>query len=102
MLAGKLPFEAKTTLEMMLMHVGSTPPCPSEISPNLDPSFDLPLLCMLEKDPCKRPSSLTEALETLSQAALSLGIDPSHESVSISPKLHIALENSPQTKSLSL
>ncbi len=87
MLAGKLPFEASAALELMLMHVGAPPPRLSEVVPGLDPAWDEPVLRMLEKDPERRPATLSEAFEGLLQTAESLGIAQDPVRISLSPEV---------------
>jgi len=68
MLTGSLPFQAGTALELMLMHVGSPPPAPSSVRPELGEELDAPLLKMLEKAPEARPATLDEAVQAMVHA----------------------------------
>lgn len=87
MLAGRLPFEASAALELMLMHVGTPPPRLSEVVEGLDPAWDEPVLRMLEKDPERRPDTLSEAFQGLLRAAESLGIAQDSVRISFSPEV---------------
>jgi serine/threonine-protein kinase len=91
MLAGKLPFEASAALELMLMHVGTPPPRLSEVVEGLDPAWDEPILRMLEKDPERRPATLSEAFQGLLRQAESLGIAQDSVRISFSPEVHSAI-----------
>lgn len=92
MLAGKLPFDANTALELMLMHVGTPPPRLSEVVEELDPVWDEPVLRMLEKEPDRRPASLSEAFEALLRAAQSVGIGAEPMRISIPPDVREVIQ----------
>jgi len=57
----QLPFEAETAVEVMTMHLRSTPPMPSELWPDVPKALEELLLAMLAKQPEKRPSLETVA-----------------------------------------
>ncbi|MCC6521038.1 MAG: serine/threonine protein kinase [Polyangiaceae bacterium] len=72
-LAGRRPFDGDNAMEVMLAHLQSAPPRLSQHAPHLSPALDAPLLCMLEKDPARRPASAGEAIEALARAASAAG-----------------------------
>lgn len=90
MLTGTLPFDAKTALELMLMHVGTPPPKLSEHG--VDPVMDEPVARMLAKEPENRPPSLSEAFSDLLVAAKSIGVEEEALRISISPHMRAAIE----------
>jgi eukaryotic-like serine/threonine-protein kinase len=64
-LTGRLVFQANTPAQMLVHHVQTQPPRPSEVSELQFPrDLELVLMQCLEKDPAKRPSSALE-LETM-------------------------------------
>jgi transcriptional regulator with AAA-type ATPase domain len=64
-LTGRLVFQANSPAQMLLHHVQTPPPLPSEISELPFPrDLEIVLMQCLEKDPAKRPSSALE-LETM-------------------------------------
>ncbi len=91
MLTGRLPFEAKTALEMMLKHVGSPAPKLSDVVEQLGTAMDDAVLKMLEKDPEDRPANLTEAFSALKSAAALHGVESS-STISISPSIQAAID----------
>jgi serine/threonine-protein kinase len=68
LLAGRLPFDGRNVLELFKQHAYRAPPPPSELNPDLPPSFDAPLLAALTKDPETRTSSAEELRWALLQA----------------------------------
>lgn len=68
LLAGKLPFEAQSIAEMLRLHAYADALRPSEINPELPPSFDGPILSALSKDPRKRLSSADDFRLALQRA----------------------------------
>lgn len=57
LLTGRLPFEYDDASKMMLAHVETSPPVPSDLRDELPPAFDRVLLEALEKDPHVRTAS---------------------------------------------
>jgi serine/threonine-protein kinase len=92
MLAGRLPFDARAALELMLMHVGTEPPKLSETVDGLDSALDGPVLRMLEKDPDRRPSTLTEAFDALQRAAESAGVPQGSFRISLTPEIQKTIQ----------
>ncbi|MFW5740143.1 MAG: hypothetical protein ACOC1F_07235, partial [Myxococcota bacterium] len=90
MLTGKLPFEANTALELMLMHVGTPAPRLSSEVEELAP-LDAPVLAMLEKEPDKRPASLSASFGSLLEAAERVGVEAESLRISISPEIREAV-----------
>jgi serine/threonine-protein kinase len=82
MLTGSPPFDGASVMDILLKQISETPPAPSSRNPEIA-ALDAPLLRMLEKDPEKRPSSLTQGLDALAAAAgtplenAAVNIDPS-------------------------
>jgi serine/threonine-protein kinase len=61
LLTGKLLFQASSAFEMAMHHVQKQPLSPSEISETeIPPELNRIVLACLEKDPAKRPQSMTE------------------------------------------
>jgi eukaryotic-like serine/threonine-protein kinase len=76
-LVGARPF-AGDVMDLMMQHVQTAPPKPSSRAP-LPVELDAPLLAMLEKDPDKRPSSASEAVRELEEAAVRAGLASGRE-----------------------
>lgn len=74
MLVGQMPFDGESTVAILMAHLIQAPERPSEVTPDLSPEFDAPLLAMLQKDPNARPSSAGEALTALRRAAERAGV----------------------------
>lgn len=65
LLTGRLPFQGRSTAEMLSHHACTPPPPPTTFAPELGPSVDAVLLRGLEKRPSRRwpgPRSFTRAL----------------------------------------
>ncbi len=69
LLTGKLPFEGDDLMDLLIKQTTVQPPSMSSVCPELPASLDAPVLRMLEKDPEKRPASLTAAVDELTRAA---------------------------------
>lgn len=67
MLTGKLPFMADSTVEILVKHINDAPPEPSKLRPELTAYTSSSILRLMSKVPDERPSSLSEAMTTLSQ-----------------------------------
>jgi serine/threonine-protein kinase len=65
MLAGKVPFERATSVNILMAHVGEPPPPMREVNPNLVCSRDFEDLVMrcIAKDPAERFMSMDEVLQ---------------------------------------
>lgn len=72
-LTGQLPFDARTSLDIMFKQIHENPRPVSEICPDLPPSFDAPLAAMLAKGAAERPANVEVALDSLAQAAIAAG-----------------------------
>jgi serine/threonine-protein kinase len=57
----QLPFEADSAVEIMMQHLRSAPPRPSELWPDIPASLERLLLDMLAKEPDERPSMIEVA-----------------------------------------
>jgi serine/threonine-protein kinase len=66
--AGRSPFAATSTLEVLQAHVEQVPPPPSRFNPRLPPELEAPILACLEKDPEARPPSAAALRERLTAA----------------------------------
>ncbi|UQA56037.1 serine/threonine-protein kinase [Polyangium aurulentum] len=75
LLAGRPPFDADTAVDLLIKHTAEPPPPLSSVAPDLPAALDGPILRMLEKEPAKRPASVSEAMEALNAAARSAGIE---------------------------
>src|SRR5215467_13189355 len=56
MLTGQLPFLADNAADMMVMHLGAEPRCPSAVRPELPVAIDSLIVRMLAKEPAERPT----------------------------------------------
>ncbi|HVJ14063.1 MAG TPA: serine/threonine-protein kinase [Polyangiaceae bacterium] len=74
MLTGRLPFQAETTIAVLMAHLVQVPERPSDLCADLPEGLNGPLLAMLEKDPASRPGSAGEALAALRYASVRAGI----------------------------
>jgi serine/threonine-protein kinase len=68
LLVGRLPFDGRNVIELFKQHAYRAPPPPSELNPDLPPSFDAPLMAALTKDPETRTASAEELRWALLQA----------------------------------
>ncbi|MFT7579827.1 MAG: Flp pilus assembly protein TadD [Myxococcota bacterium] len=69
MATGRVPFDAPTTISLMVMHVQDEPPIPSELAPGLvPPALEVLILRMLAKNPEDRPQSVAEVVAALEGA----------------------------------
>ncbi|RYE83832.1 MAG: serine/threonine protein kinase, partial [Myxococcales bacterium] len=73
-LTGQVPFDAPAVVELLYRHLSETPPLPSSVRPELGTTFDAPVQRMLEKDPARRPPTVTAAVDGLIEAALAAGL----------------------------
>ena len=67
MLAGKVPFERATSVNILMAHVGEPPPPMIEVNPNLECSqafHDLVMRC-IAKNPAERFGSMDELLQAI-------------------------------------
>ena len=60
LVTGRVPFDATTYPELILMVNGELPPRPSSIRADLPPELEEAILCCLEKDPALRFSTVAE------------------------------------------
>jgi serine/threonine-protein kinase len=70
MLAGKVPFERATSVNILMAHVGEPPPPMREVNPNLQcsPAFEDLVMRCIAKDPDQRFSSMDEVLQWIKRA----------------------------------
>lgn len=70
MLAGKVPFERPTSVNILMAHVGEPPPPMREVNPNLVCSRDFEDLVMrcIAKDPNQRFTTMDEVLQAIKRA----------------------------------
>ncbi|MCB9457397.1 MAG: serine/threonine protein kinase [Anaerolineaceae bacterium] len=68
MLAGQMPFNEPSPMNVALKHLNELPPPPSSFNPALSPEIDAVLLKVLEKDPTQRYASGKLLADALKQA----------------------------------
>ena len=70
MLAGKVPFERATSVNILMAHVGEPPPPMREVNPNLlcSPGFEEIVMRCIAKEPNDRFSSMDEVLQAIRRA----------------------------------
>jgi serine/threonine-protein kinase len=70
MLAGKVPFERATSVNILMAHVGEPPPPMREVNPNLlcSPAFEEIVMRCIAKDPNERFNSMDEVLQAIRRA----------------------------------
>ncbi|MBI5545154.1 MAG: protein kinase [Deltaproteobacteria bacterium] len=68
LILGRPPFEAKSSVDLLLQHVGSLPPRPRELWPKVPSRLERLLLDMLAKEAADRPK-LQEVRQVLADAA---------------------------------
>jgi len=69
LLTGKLPFQAPRPAEIILAHINTSPPKPSEINAALSPGLEKVILKALEKNPEKRFQTVSALLTELKAAS---------------------------------
>jgi serine/threonine protein kinase len=60
MTTGKLPFRAKSGMEVLIQHLKETPPSPRELNPALPQRLEKLILRLLQKEPSQRWASAEE------------------------------------------
>jgi len=74
MATGRVPFDAPTTISLMVKHVQEDPPRPSDFAPGLVPEpIETLILQMLAKNPAARPTSANEVVRQLEAAIAPVG-----------------------------
>ncbi len=70
MLAGKVPFERATSVNILMAHVGEPPPPMRAVNPNLvcSPAFQEIVMSCIAKDPRMRISSMDALLQAIRRA----------------------------------
>ncbi len=68
MLTGELPFWGTDFMDILMKQVAEPPPAPSARSSSVDTVLDAPVLAMLEKNPDRRPQTMTDAVNGLRHA----------------------------------
>jgi serine/threonine-protein kinase len=70
MLAGKVPFDRPTSVNILMAHVGEPPPPMREVNPNLvcSPAFEELVMRCIAKDPAERFASMDEVLQAIKRA----------------------------------
>lgn len=74
MLTGQVPFLGEDVMDILMKHLNEKPRPLSGLWPDLPAALDAPVLAMLEKDASARPSSASEAVESLTKAANTAGL----------------------------
>ncbi|NUO53479.1 MAG: protein kinase [Polyangiaceae bacterium] len=73
-LAGATPFDGETVMDVLTAQTTTRAPAISTVSAEVPVELDAPILAMLEKDPQKRPASITLAIDGLMAAAERAGL----------------------------
>jgi serine/threonine-protein kinase len=70
MLAGKVPFERATSVNILMAHVGEPPPPMREVNPNLlcSPAFEDVVMRCIAKEPNERFTTMDEVLQAIRRA----------------------------------
>lgn len=69
MATGQVPFDAPTTISLMVKHVQEAPPRPSELAPGLvSDALETLILQMLAKNPAARPQTIGDVVRGLEAA----------------------------------
>ena len=70
MLAGKVPFERPTSVNILMAHVGEPPPPMREVNPNLvcSPAFEELVMRCIAKDPAERYTTMDAVLQAIKRA----------------------------------
>ncbi|MBX3220511.1 MAG: serine/threonine protein kinase [Labilithrix sp.] len=70
MLAGKVPFERATSVNILMAHVGEPPPPMRAVNPNLvcSPAFEEIVMSCIAKDPNERVGSMDHLLQAIRRA----------------------------------
>ncbi len=70
MLAGKVPFERPTSVNILMAHVGEPPPLMREVNPNIaiSPGFEELVMRCIAKDPAERYTTMDDVLQAIKQA----------------------------------
>jgi eukaryotic-like serine/threonine-protein kinase len=70
MLAGKVPFERASSVNILMAHVSEKPPTMREVNPNLvcSPAFEEIVMSCISKDPKERFSSMDHLLSAIRRA----------------------------------
>jgi eukaryotic-like serine/threonine-protein kinase len=86
---GRLPFEGRSRMEVLLKHAKEPPPPPRRYAPDLEPALEQFILTLLAKDPDDRFPSAEELLAALAPpAAPPPTAAPLPRSVRARPTLH--------------
>jgi serine/threonine protein kinase len=70
-LTGDIPFKVNYDMDIAIAHLEVPPRVPSSLRPNLSREWDQLILNCLEKDPARRPRSMSEIQTRLAQLGLS-------------------------------
>jgi eukaryotic-like serine/threonine-protein kinase len=81
-LAGRLPFEGHSVMDVLMKHATLPPPRISSVAPWVPAAVDAVLMRMMEKSPEDRPENILAAVDELTAAAASAGIQ---EATSLPP-----------------
>ncbi len=86
MLAGRVPFESGTPVDILMAQINQPPPTFSEVNPGLavPPAIEDVVRRMLRKDPSDRYGSVAEVRRALLEAASQCGLLPQSGDVTLS------------------
>ncbi len=69
MLTGRVPFEADSSMGVVVKHITDPPPPPRQFNPSIPPAVEKVILKALEKDPARRFQSAEAMIAALVRAA---------------------------------
>ena len=81
-LAGRVPFDGESMMDVMMKQLNVEPELPSSVNPSLPVALDAPLLAMLSKDPLNRPESIVKAVDAILRAG---GVEDAKTSARFEP-----------------
>jgi serine/threonine-protein kinase len=74
MLTGRLPFDGESMIDVMVKHASHAAPKLTDFVPSIPAELNGPVLQMMAKDPGARFSSITAAMDALTEAAARAGV----------------------------
>ncbi|HET6151140.1 MAG TPA: serine/threonine-protein kinase [Polyangia bacterium] len=91
MVAGRLPFVARTAREVMVQHMTATPPRPSQLNPayNIPVELEDLILDCLRKEPQERPANIKEVEQRLQLILDDFITGDTDQGLRFKPKRHV-------------
>jgi serine/threonine-protein kinase len=98
MLTGDLPFEASTTMEMLLAHIQVQPRDIRQLqqAPKIPPALSTLVMACLQKDPSSRPATASELIASIAEIEAGTRLFSSLPSGELA-KIEVASENGTHT-----